>query len=83
VKIEFGAKAKRAGEITVCFCAQEERAKLTPPVTESEFSAQSGALLHLVSEGVLHAGVGERPHSSGRGGDAAAQDRAHALPRGT
>jgi leucyl aminopeptidase len=60
VKIAFDSATKRAGEITVCFCTKEERAKIAPMVSEGEFSGQPGAQLHLVREGLLYLGVGAR-----------------------
>jgi leucyl aminopeptidase len=60
VRIAFDATGRSRGQFAVQFCTKEDRARLTPAVTEGEFSAQPGTLRHLASEGVLQVGVGER-----------------------
>jgi len=58
IAVEHGARGQ--AEITVHFLPKDQRTRIAPPVTEGEFSGDAGAVLHLVREGVLYLGLGER-----------------------
>jgi leucyl aminopeptidase len=59
VKLTYGSEpAKKA--VTVRFVPRDRREKITPPVSEAEFSGRAGALLYSRHDGVLHVGLGER-----------------------
>jgi leucyl aminopeptidase len=66
VKIVFNAAPAKKAELTVRFLPKDQRAKIVPPVSEGEFSGQPGALLHLLREGVLYLGLGDRGQLDGQ-----------------
>lgn len=53
------------GLLTVQFLTKDQRAKLDPPVPESEFSGAANALLYFRNEGILYVGLGERAKIDG------------------
>jgi leucyl aminopeptidase len=60
MKIEIDASPKiQKGETLVEFCTVEDRKKIRPAVTESEFSAKPNSRLHLHHLNRLFIGVGE------------------------
>ncbi len=60
MKLHFDARPARKGDVVVRFVSRDERAKISPLVSDAEFSGNAGALLHQRHEDVLCAGIGER-----------------------
>jgi len=59
VKLTYGSDAAKKA-VTVRFVPRDQRAKIVPPVAESEFSGSVGALLYARGDGLLQVGLGER-----------------------
>lgn len=60
MKITVETRPAGKAELTVRFLPKDQRSKIEPAVTEGEFSGNTGALLHLLREGVLYVGLGDR-----------------------
>jgi leucyl aminopeptidase len=60
VKISVGPEAPGKRAITVRFVPKDARGKITPPVTEAEFSGKANALFYARHERVLCVGLGQR-----------------------
>ncbi len=60
MKITVEAKPAKAGSVNICLVLQDQRGKISPPVSETEFSGKTNALLHMRTEQVLYVGLGER-----------------------
>ena len=60
MKISVGPEAAAKRAITVRFVPKDARGKITPAVTETEFSGKANALFYARHERVLHVGLGVR-----------------------
>jgi leucyl aminopeptidase len=60
MKISIGSQAPAKGAVTVRFVPQDARVKISPAVSETEFSGKRNALYYTREKGVLHVGLGER-----------------------
>ncbi|EDY16993.1 Leucyl aminopeptidase [Chthoniobacter flavus Ellin428] len=60
MKISVGPEAPAKRAITVRFVPKDARGKITPPVTEAEFSGKANALFYARNERVLCVGLGQR-----------------------
>jgi len=66
VKLTYGSEAAKK-VVTVRFVPKDRREKISPAVSESEFSGKASALLYARHDATLHVGLGERakidPHT--------------------
>jgi len=60
VKISVGPEAPAKRAISIRFVPKDGRAKIAPPVTDTEFSARANALFYARQDRVLYVGLGER-----------------------
>jgi leucyl aminopeptidase len=60
MKISVGPEAAPKRAITVRFVPKDARGKITPAVTETEFSGKANACFYARAERVLHVGLGVR-----------------------
>jgi leucyl aminopeptidase len=60
VKVSCGTEPWVGDIVNVRFLPQDQRAKLSPPVSEREFSGKAGSTLLLREQRVFYVGLGER-----------------------
>jgi leucyl aminopeptidase len=60
MKIALGSEKPGKRDVAVRFVPKDARAKINPPVSETEFSARANSLFYARAERTLYVGLGER-----------------------